>query len=90
MGYDSKYGKVVTEHGDIPDDEPVIVCRARDLCTVAMLGYYREVCRLSGSSPFHLGLVMKVMSEFAAWQGEHPDRTRVPDSEAHRQRLTGE
>jgi len=87
MGYDRKYGKITTEYGDIPDDEPVIVFRARDLCTVAMLGYYREVCRLSGSPQRHLNLVMKTMNEFATWQGENLGRTKVPDSESSRHRL---
>jgi len=43
MGYDGKYGKVTTEHGNIPDDEPVIVFRGRDKIIPAMLRFYLEM-----------------------------------------------
>jgi hypothetical protein len=49
MGYDRKYGQVTTEHDDIPDDEPVIVFRARDRFVPAMLGYYLAACERGGA-----------------------------------------
>ena len=84
MGYDGKYGKVTTEHGEIPDDEPVIVFRARDGQVPAMLDRYLELCAAAGSPPRHLDLVHRSQAAITRWQHEHPDQVRVPDSERSR------
>lgn len=87
MGYDGKYGKVTTEHGNIPDDEPVFVFRARDVNTRAVLGHYLKVCDQGGSPIRHLRIVAEALARFARWQEEHPSRVRVPDSERSREWL---
>jgi hypothetical protein len=87
MGHDSKYGKVTTEHGDIPDDEPVIVFRAQDANSIATLNFYRELCSRAGSPPRHLELACKTVAAFADWQDEHPRQVRVPHSERSREWL---
>ena len=84
MGYDGTYGKVTTEHGDIPDDEPVIVFRARDVTTVDVLAYYLMRCAKKGSPTRHLSLVVQAVARFRAWQEENPDKVKVPDSERSR------
>lgn len=84
MGYDGKYGKVTTEHGDIPDGEPVIVFRARDVNTPAVLAFYYDACELSGSPQRHLDLISQTAGTFADWQEQHPDQVKVPDSERSR------
>jgi hypothetical protein len=84
MGYDGKYGKVTTEHGDIPDDEPVIVFRARDLMTKALLERYDSLCREAGSPQRHLDLIEKTYNTFLDWQRDNPGKVRVPDSERSR------
>lgn len=85
MGFDGKYGRVTTEHGNIPDDEPVIVFRGRDRIVPAMLRFYREMCESNGSPQRHLGLIDRSRSEIEAWQAQHPDKTRTPDSERSRE-----
>lgn len=87
MGFDGKYGKVTTEYGDIPDDEPVIVFRARDLQLVPALDAYVALCAAAGSPQRHLNLVQETRERVRAWQQEHKDRTRVPDSERSREWL---
>lgn len=87
MGYDRKYGKVTTEHGDIPDDEPVIVFRARDKETPALIHYYAGLCRNAGSPAFHVDLVTGTARKFREWQLANPGQVRIPDSAAHRERL---
>jgi hypothetical protein len=87
MGYDSKYGKVTTEHGDIPADEPVIVFRARDALTVPMLKFYAQLCQEEGSPPRHVDLVRSTRDTFQCWQNDHPDQVRTPDSERSREWL---
>jgi len=84
VGYDRKYGKVTTEHGDIPDDEPVIVFRGRDKMVPAMIDQYLYLCRAGGSPQRHLDLVTESQRQIVAWQETHPDGTRTPDSERSR------
>jgi hypothetical protein len=84
MGYDRKYGKVTTENGDIPDDEPVIVFRARDVTTTKLLSYYLMICAKAGSPVRHLDIIIGTLFHFRRWQQEHPDRVKVPDSERSR------
>jgi len=81
VGFDGKYGRVTTEHGDIPDDEPVIVFRARDKLTVKLLDAYLELCEEAGSPARHLGLIINSQRRFARWQADNPDKVRTPDSE---------
>ena len=85
MGHDLKYGQVTTEHGDIPDDEPVIVFRARDVNTLAVLSHYLKVCDQGGSPPRHLRLIAQTLFHFASWQEANQDKVRLPDSERSRQ-----
>lgn len=85
MGYDGKYGRVTTEHGDIPDDEPVIVFRARDLMTKGLLERYDQLCREAGSPQRHLDLIEKTYNTFLDWQRDNPGKVRVPDSERSRE-----
>ena len=85
MGYDGKYGRVTTEHGDIPDDEPVIVFRARDLQSVHTLAYYLMRCAGHGSPTRHLNLIVSDIQRFTAWQDENQDKVKTPDSERSRE-----
>ena len=83
MGFDLKYGVVTTEHGEIPDDEPVIMFRARDALTLGVLAHYLKLC--DGISPVrHLRIIAENLARFAQWQEEHPDRVKIPDSERSR------
>ena len=84
MGYDRKYGKVTTEHGDIPDDEPVIVFRARDAMLCSVINFYAEACKVHGSPQRHLALIRGAVTRIARWQAEHPDQVHQPDSERSR------
>jgi hypothetical protein len=84
MGYDGKYGRVTTEHGDIPGDEPVLVFRARDMNTVALIESYFFLCKENGSPKRHLALVAGALAQFLAWQDANADKVRVPDSERSR------
>ena len=84
MGYDAKYGNVTTTHGSIPDDEPVIVFRARDTTTPDLLAYYLMRCVKKGSPKRHLDLIVATIERFRRWQVENPDQVKVPDSERSR------
>lgn len=85
MGFDGKYGQVTTEHGDIPDDEPVIVFRARDVNTRAVLAHYLKLCDEGGSPVRHLRLVSETLARFVRWQENNQGKVRVPDSRSSRE-----
>ena len=84
MGYDRKYGRVSTEYGDIPDDELVIVFRARDRIVPKLLAYYRLFCWKEGSPKRHLELIDGSLEQVERWQAANPERVRTPDSERSR------
>jgi hypothetical protein len=80
MGYDGKYGTVATEFGDIPDDEPVVVFRARDALLCPLLSAYHKLCELHGSPPRHLSLIEASYARVSDWQEAHPGQDRIPSS----------
>ena len=81
MGYDRKYGQVTTEHGEIPDDEPVIVLRARDVHAAAAVGYYHSVCSADRQvDAAHADSVAEVLRQFCAWRDANPHRMKTPDT----------
>lgn len=82
MAIDGKYGRVTLEHGDIGEDEPVVVFRARDLLLPKVLLYYHMFCAKVGSPRRHLDLLMDQRDRILKWQEEHG--TKVPASENSR------
>lgn len=83
MAYDGKYGHVTLEHGDhIPDDEPVIVFRAKDKLLPQVLAYYHMLCMEAGSPMRHLRILAEAHQRITGWQADH--QTKTPDSETSR------
>jgi hypothetical protein len=82
MAEDLKYGHVTLEHGDVGEDEPVIVFRARDVALPALLDFYHTLCRALGSPQRHLDLVETRRHDILAWQ--EANGSRVPTSESSR------
>ena len=89
MGYDRKYGKIITERGDIPDDEPVIVFRAQDRIVPALINIYIELCDMAGSPAERTEFVTETYELFCAWQLDHPERVKTPESARVREWLRG-
>lgn len=87
MGHDLKYGKVTTQFGDIGEDEPVIVFRARDRLVPDVLAYYAARCIKAGSGIFHVSVIMENVERFRTWQRENGSAVRTPNSAAHKRRL---
>lgn len=83
MPIDGKYGKVTLEHGGhIPDDEPVIVFRAKDKLLPGVLAHYHMLCMHAGSPMRHLRMVAEAFYRVKGWQQDHV--TKTPDSETSR------
>jgi hypothetical protein len=87
MGFDRKYGVVTTEHGEIPDDEPVVVFRARDALLPALLAEYQQMCEAAGSPERHRQLISESLTNVESWQRANPGKVRTPDSERSREWL---
>jgi hypothetical protein len=85
MGYDRKYGKVTTEHGNIGEDEPVVVFRAQDKLLPKVLAYYHLFCVKEGSPRRHLDIIMNTRAKVVEWQKLH--YSQVPTSETSKDRL---
>lgn len=79
MAIDLKYGQVTTEHGDIGEDEPVVVFRAKDVILVKLLAYYHLFCMRLGSPRRHLNLILDSRDRIIEWQEDN--EPRVPTSE---------
>ena len=63
----------------IPGDEPVILFRARDRKALAVLRFYLE----QAEDPHHQQAIKDRISEFEAFQREHPDRMKEPGITRH-------
>jgi hypothetical protein len=86
MAVDAKYGKVVTERGDIGEDEPVFILRAQDAYTATTIGQYLFMCVMNPDTPRrHLTMVMDALNDIRKWQ--HENGSRFPTSESSRELL---
>lgn len=89
MAIDNKYGKVTTEFGEIGEDEPVVVFRARDGELWNLLGVYHRMCQTAGSPQHHLDLIDQSRKQIQEWQSNNQDLVRVPNSNAYLRRIGG-
>ena len=82
MAVDRKYGKVTFEKGDIGEDEPVFVFRARDATVPDLLAEYWWLCDNAGSPQHHLDAIRDAKTDIEKWQKDNPDQVRIPQSSA--------
>lgn len=80
MGYDRKFGRVTTEHGDIPEDEPVFVIRGKDAAAPMAISHYADAAVMVGASDEFVDEVRRAVETVCAWQADHLDRIRAPDN----------
>ncbi len=70
---------VKTSNGDpIPDDEPLILFRARDRNAVLMLLEYRRLCVADGCNDFQLDGIDDRIAAFVEFKTAHPERMKQP------------
>ena len=60
----------------IPDDEPVMIFRARDKNAAPMIAFYRKLC----ADQHHAEIVKQRLHDFVDFIHEHPHRMKEPDS----------
>jgi hypothetical protein len=63
----------------IPDDEPVIIFRARDIHTISVLRHYQELA----DEPHHQRAIQDRIDEFTAYQRAYPTRVKEPGITKH-------
>jgi len=85
MAHDTKYGKVTTEFGNLGEDEPVVVFRARDVLLQDVLSFYRQKCAQIGSPQKHLDLIHTTEEKVYSWQERNKDKVRVPTSASYKE-----
>lgn len=60
----------------IPEDEPLMIFRGRDVHVVKMLSYYVNMC----SNEDHKIALMHRMAHFMKFAEDNPDRMKEPDT----------
>lgn len=79
--YDALDGKIVNRSTGkpIPDDEPIIIFRAKDLKSIPMLEFYKSTC----NNAIHRDVIQGRIDDFSDFQEAHPERCKEPDSSPH-------
>lgn len=84
MAIDNKYGRVILEHGDIGEDEPVFVFRAKDILLPRLLAHYSLLCVVAGSPTQHINCINASIRQICDWQENN--KASVPTSDAYYER----
>lgn len=61
----------------IPDDEPIMIIRAKDIFAVETLKYYKG----RSFDQLHRKVIEGRIEDFMIWQSNNPDAMKVPDSD---------
>jgi len=68
-----------TSNGEeVPDDEPMILFRARDNLAVNMLKTYWQISIEAGCTDHHISGVAERISQFERFAYENPERMKQP------------
>lgn len=81
-GSDYEYGKIFTEFGDIPDDEPVVLFRGTDIHLPGVLKAYAGFCTFAPHR--QRALVTAKLLNVITWQDANRDKLVQPDGELSR------
>lgn len=63
----------------VPEDEPLILFRAKDACVPEMLEHYSKLCKEKGSPEAHVAHLDAYIEKMKQWQADHQDRVKIPD-----------
>ncbi|HUD08200.1 MAG TPA: hypothetical protein VMQ52_03930 [Candidatus Saccharimonadales bacterium] len=63
----------------IPEDEPLLLFRAKDNLLIELLEHYQELSRKAGSPEEQINSMTSTIDEIKSWQANHQDRLGVPD-----------
>jgi hypothetical protein len=75
----AREGKYDFQVEQIPGDEPVILFRAQDITTPALLASYNLLCQAVGSPRHHVEHIEALRTRFLNWQARNADKVKAPD-----------
>ena len=80
---DGKYktdGNVTKLDGTpIPDDEPLVLFRAKDKLLPQLLGDYKKLCQHAGCPDQQVATITPLIQQVKDWQATHQDKVKLPD-----------
>ena len=80
---DGKYktdGNITKMDGTpIPDDEPLILFRAKDKLLPQVLENYKKLCQDAGCQPQQVESLGPLVQQIKDWQAANPDKVKLPD-----------
>ena len=80
---DGKYktnGNITKMDGTpIPDDEPLILFRAKDKLLPQVIENYKKLCQDAGCQPQQIETLGQLIQQVKDWQAANPDKVRLPD-----------
>jgi hypothetical protein len=62
----------------VPDDEPLILFRARDRLALPMMRIYKVLSEMDGCTDYHIAGVNAVINAFLDFRIKHPERMKQP------------
>lgn len=84
-----KYGQIIAEFKEIPEDEPLFLIRGQDALSVQAVEAYASLARAAASGKSDAAAAQKlhdvadecqnVAAAISVWQSAHPDRVKLPD-----------
>ncbi len=63
----------------LPEDEPIMIFRAKDKFLPDLLRKYQEMGKAAGSPEAWASGVQERIDQIETWQKENPDKVHVPD-----------
>lgn len=86
---ETKYGQIVAEFKDIPEDEPLFLLRGQDALAPQAIEAYASLVRATASGKTDATAAQKlhdvadecqnVAAAMQVWQAGNPDRVKLPD-----------
>lgn len=80
---DGKYktdGNITKLNGTpIPDDEPLVLFRAKDKLLPQLLEDYKKLCQDAGCQPQQVETLGPLIQVTKDWQAANPDKVKLPD-----------
>ncbi len=71
------YNRIQDPAGLIPEDEPVFLLRAKDMCAPATVEFWAQLADKYGATPEMTNVALDHARKMEEWQQEHG--TQVPD-----------
>lgn len=67
----------------IPEDEPLMLLRARDVNALAAMVMYYNECKENGCNPLHMLGIQNRIDKFRKFSVDHPERMKEPGVTKH-------